>query len=511
MNTRYIFITNSAKSSVDEGILAASLANVLSSRGYVVNVAKYDNYLNGDAASFDANHHFECFTTHDGHEADYCLGHYERIAGIQTSKHNHITAGQVMQNVIHNERRGAYKGEIVSAEVHVTEELTRFITRLANNGNVDIVTIEVGGTMSHAMSHIMLCTIGKMQRDFSNNCICIDCSDGGNNLPAFEQFGIRTDITITNQAHDTSSPGHDQVSLEFDGNIYEAPLLIAQSKLDAMVLEKLALEPKGNSIDNDWKSFVAKTHNAQNTLTIAIVGNLAHNENAYISLREALKICGWHSNANVVLKHVPSNMLHSGNIEEHLHDADAIVAAPGIAANGIEGIVEALTWCRINDLPTLGIALGMQCMAIEMARNVLGLADANTTEVNANVTHNVVDLMHEQKQMAYMPESVRLGAYPCQLMTSSLAGKAYGSSTVQPRHRHRFEFNNRYRDLMQQAGVTFSGLLPSASLVEIIEMDNRKWYLGCSFQPELSCSAMEPDKLLTDFIHAAMRNKESRK
>lgn len=515
MNTQYIFITNSGKLPFGEGILAASLASTLLWRGYNVNIAKYDNYLNSDAASFDAYPHFECFTTDDGHEADFCLGHYERIAGIKTSKHNHITAGQIMQNVINNERRGAYRREKVTAAAHVTEEIERCVTRLANNGNIDIVIIEVGGTLHEAMSDIMLCTISKMQRDLGHSCLCIDCyADSDNHSLLFDNLGIRTDFTITcNSDVETLSQRCDAlslVSLEFNGNIYETPLSIANCRLDEMVLEKLTLKPVSNSNNDAWKSFVAKSHNAQNLLTIAIIGNLGNNEKAYVNLNEAVKICGWHNNTNVELKHVPSNKLHSGNIEELLHDADALIAAPGIAANGIEGYIEAIRWSRTNNKPTLGIALGMHCMVIDIARNVLGLADANTTEVNTNATHNVVDIMIEQKQMAYMPESIRLGAYPCQLTRSSLAGKAYGSSSVQERHRHRFEFNNQYRDLMQQSGVIFSGILPNAGLVEVIEMANNFWHIGCNFQPELTCSALLPNKLLTAFIIAAICNKEKR-
>ena len=274
--------------------------------------------------------------------------------------------------------------------------------------------------------------------------------------------------------------------------------------------EKLALKPLGNGENMQWECFAAKAQNAQKSITIAIVGNLNNNEKAYLNINEALKICGWHCNTNVVLKHIASNKVHSGNVEEMLFDADAIIAAPGIASKGIEGYIEALRWCRTNNIPTLGIALGMQCMAIELARNVLGLADANTTEVNANVTHNVVDLMLEQKQMAYMPESIRLGVYPCHLMHSSLAAKAYGGLSANERHRHRMEFNTKYRDLMLQAGVIFSGITPNAGLVDIIEVANNQWYLGCSFQPELSCTAFAPNKLLMSFIDAANYNKEQK-
>ena len=536
METRYIFVTGGVVSSLGKGIISSSIARLLLSRGFNVTIQKFDPYINIDPGTLNPYEHGECYVTVDGHEADLDLGHYERFTNIKTTRANNITTGRVYQSVIDKERRGDYLGKTVQIIPHITDEIKRDVKLLANTGKYDFVITEIGGTVGDIESTPFLEAVRQLKWELGNRCICVHLTyvpyikaakelktkPTQHSVKMLQQVGIQPDILVLRTEKEIPlamrrkvaqfcNVSVEAVTQSVDcPTIYEVPLMMHAQKLDNIILDKTATPYSGEPDLTKWNKFLDHMKKATHVVTIGLVGKYVELQDAYKSIDESLLQAATYHDHKLKIKYISSEKLNDGNVEEQLSSMDGVIVAPGFGVRGTEGKFVALKWCREHDMPTFGICLGMQCMVIEFARNVLGLAEANSTELDPNTPYNVIDLMEEQKSVTNMGGTMRLGAYACHLKPGTKVAEAYGKLDIEERHRHRFEFNDDYRKQFEAAGMECVGENPDTHLVEVVEMPSKKWYIGTQYHPEYSSTVLNPHPLFMNFIEAAIANKEEK-
>lgn len=534
METKYIFVTGGVVSSLGKGIISSSLARLLLSRGFRVTIQKFDPYINIDPGTLNPYEHGECYVTVDGHEADLDLGHYERFTNVNTTRANNITTGRIYQSVIDKERRGDYLGKTVQIVPHITDEIKRNVKLLGNTGKFDFVITEIGGTVGDIESLPFLESMRQLKWELGSNCICIHLTyvpfiqaakelktkPTQHSVKKLQEVGIQPDVLILRTEKDIPVSMRRKVALFCNvspdaviqsidvPSIYEVPMTMHAQHLDEIVLRKTNTPFEGEPNMTQWTSFLDKMKNAQEVVNIGLVGKYVELQDAYKSINESLFQAATYSNCKLNLKYIHSEKVNDGNVAEMLAGMDGILIAPGFGQRGIEGKFSAIKYCRENDIPTFGICLGMQCMVIEFARNVLGLKDANSTEMDPQAKENVIDLMEEQKSISNMGGTMRLGSYDCVLREGSKAAQAYGLTKISERHRHRFEFNDEYRSQFEAAGMACVGENPETHLVEVVEIPEKKWFIGTQYHPEYSSTVLEPNPIFISFIKAAIENHE---
>ena len=536
VDTKYIFVTGGVVSSLGKGIISSSLACLLKARGYRVTIQKFDPYINIDPGTLNPYEHGECYVTEDGHEADLDLGHYERFTNVRTSRANNVTTGRIYQSVIDKERRGDYLGKTVQIVPHITDEIKRNVKLLGNTGKYDFVITEIGGTVGDIESLPFLESVRQLRWELGQNSLCIHLTyvpyiraakelktkPTQHSVKNLQELGIQPDILVLRTEKDIPADMRRKIALfcnvapdsviqSIDVNsIYKVPLKMHEQHLDEIVLRKTGVTPEGEPHMAPWLDFVAKLDSATEPVDIALVGKYVELQDAYKSISESLFHAATYAGRKLNLVYVHSEKLTPENVAEKLAGMDGVIIAPGFGQRGIEGKFTALRWCRENDIPTFGICLGMQCMVIEFARNVLGLEDANSTEMDTKTPHNVIDLMEEQKSISNLGGTMRLGAYDCTLREGSRAAQAYGSTHISERHRHRFEFNNDYRERFEQAGMACVGENPATKLVEVVEIPGKRWFIGTQYHPEYSSTVLSPNPIFRSFIDAAIAYRDER-
>ncbi len=536
--TKYIFVTGGVASSLGKGIIAASLGKLLQARGFKVTNQKLDPYINIDPGTLNPYEHGECYVTVDGHEADLDLGHYERFLNVETHRSNNITTGRIYQNVINKERRGDYLGKTVQIIPHITDEIKRNIKLLGSKGDFDFVITEIGGTVGDIESLPYIESVRQLRWELGKNCVCIHLTyvpylaaakelktkPTQHSVKALQEEGVQPDILVLRTEHPIPLDMRKKVGLfcnvdpqavlqSMDApSIYRVPLNMQAEKLDEVVLTKVGYDltkvPEADM--RDWNAFLAKLEGATEEVNIALVGKYVQLQDAYKSIMESLSHAAAYNDRKLKLKTVLSDKLTAENVASQLEGMDGILIAPGFGQRGIEGKFEALRYARENKIPCLGICMGMQAMVIEFARNVLGFADANSTELDPHTPHNVVDMMEDQKTVLNMGGSMRLGAYQCELTPNTKAYEIYGCKSIRERHRHRFEFNNHYKADFEKAGMLCSGINRESDLVEIVEYPAHPWYIGVQFHPEYSSTVLKPHPLFISFVKAAIENRKQK-
>jgi len=529
--TKYIFVTGGVVSSLGKGILSSSLGKLLQARGYKVTIQKFDPYINIDPGTLNPYEHGECYVTCDGHEADLDLGHYERFLNVPTTRANNITTGRIYQNVISKERRGDYLGKTVQVVPHITDEIKRCIRLLGAKKQFDFIITEIGGTVGDIESLPFIESVRQMRWELGKNCFCIHLAyvpylaaakelktkPVQHSVKQLQELGVQPDALVLRTEHHLGSTIRKKVALFCNvaeeaviecidaPSIYEVPLAMQNEGLDKIVLTKFGL-PTDTPIDLEpWKNFLKKMHNATKEVKIALVGKYAELPDAYKSISESLHHAAAYNDRILKLELIHSQQVTDSNVAEKLKGFDGVVIAPGFGQRGIDGKFAALKFTRENDIPTFGICLGMQCMVIEFARNVLGYADANSTELDSSTGHNVIDMMEDQKNITDYGGTMRLGNYDCVLDKSSKAFLAYGKEKIQERHRHRFEFNDSYKAEFEKAGMKCVGTNPDTGLVEVIELPEKKWFIGTQFHPEYNSTVLNPNPLFVNFIKACIQ------
>lgn len=536
METKYIFVTGGVVSSLGKGIISASLACLLKARGFRVTIQKFDPYINIDPGTLNPYEHGECYVTDDGHEADLDLGHYERFTNVRTSRANNVTTGRIYQSVIDKERRGDYLGKTVQIIPHVTDEIKRNVKLLGKTGEYDYIITEIGGTVGDIESLPYLESVRQLRWELGDNSLCIHLTyvpflkaakelktkPTQHSVKQLQEVGIQPDILVLRTEKDIPvamrrkiaqfcNVAPDAVIQSIDcASIYEVPMRMHDQHLDEIVLRKTGVGVQGEPDMHLWQHFLDKMHAATEEVNIGLVGKYVELQDAYKSISEALFHAATYNDRRLNLKYIHSEKLNPANVDEQLAGMDGIIIAPGFGQRGIEGKFVALKWCREHDVPTFGICLGMQCMVIEFARNVLGLTDANSTEMDTKTPHNVIDLMEEQKSISNMGGTMRLGAYKCSLRHGSRVAEAYGQEEIMERHRHRFEFNDDYRDRFEQAGMMCVGENPETHLVEVVEIPEKRWFIGTQYHPEYRSTVLEPNPIFLSFVKAAIALSDER-
>ncbi len=529
-DTKYIFVTGGVISSLGKGIIAASLGKLLQARGYKVTIQKFDPYINIDPGTLNPYEHGECYVTVDGHEADLDLGHYERFLNVPTTRANNITTGRIYQSVISKERKGDYLGKTVQVVPHITDEIKRNIKLLGTKDKYDFVITEIGGTVGDIESLPFIESVRQLKWELGKSCICVHLTyvpyiaaakevktkPTQHSVKQLQELGIQPDVLVLRTERELKGDILRKVALFCNveegavvqsmdvPTIYEVPLVLQDQKMDETVLRKAGLEIGPKPEMGPWKNFLNKKYTATETVTIGLVGKYVELPDAYKSINESLLQAATYHHRKLDLQFIHSEKLNDENAKEMLGSLDAILVAPGFGQRGLEGKFSALRFARENDVPLLGICLGMQCMVIEFARNVLGFAEANSTEMNPTTPYKVIDIMEEQKTVTNMGGSMRLGAYDCELKAGSKALEAYGSTNIQERHRHRFEFNNEYKAQFEAAGMMCTGENPETNLVEVVEIPSLKWFVGVQFHPEYNSTVVNPNPLFMSFVQAAI-------
>lgn len=536
MDTKYIFVTGGVVSSLGKGIISSSLANLLIARGYRVTIQKFDPYINIDPGTLNPYEHGECYVTVDGHEADLDLGHYERFTNIRTTRANNVTTGRIYRNVIDKERRGDYLGKTVQIVPHITDEIKRNVKQLGKTGNFDFVITEIGGVVGDIESLPFLEAVRQLRWELGRNSLVIHLTyvpyiaaakelktkPTQHSVKKLQELGIQPDILVLRTERDITPEARRKIALFCNvapdaavqsidvPTIYQVPIKMHEQHLDDLVLRLTDTPAEGEPHMGPWLRFLDKLTHAEKPVTIGLVGKYVELQDAYKSINESLFQAATYDDRRLDLRFIHSEKLNDTNVDKLLTPLDGVIIAPGFGQRGIEGKFVALKWCREHDVPTFGICLGMQCMVIEFARNVLGLTEANSTEMDPTTTDNVIDLMEEQKSISNMGGTMRLGAYDCELSPDSIAAKAYGTTGVSERHRHRFEFNDDYRERFEQAGMKCVGENPATHLVEVVEIPGKRWFVGTQYHPEYSSTVLNPNPLFISFISAAIKYREEK-
>lgn len=530
-SVRYIFVTGGVTSSLGKGIISASLAKLLQARGYRVTIQKLDPYINVDPGTLNPYEHGECYVTNDGAETDLDLGHYERFLNVPTSKANNVTTGRIYQTVINREREGAYLGKTVQVIPHITDEIKRRIKLLGETGEYDIVITEIGGTVGDIESLPYIESVRQMIWELgSSNTVVIHLtllpylSTTGelktkptqHSVKMLLEYGIQPDVLVCRTEKPINNDLRRKIALFCNVNInaviesidastiYEVPLLMLKEQLDKVVLNKLKLPLKQEPDMAGWKDFLGKLKNPVYEVRIGLIGKYIELKDAYKSIAEAFIHAGVANECRVKLEWIHSEKLDKDNLRSMLGNLNAILVAPGFGERGIEGKIMAIRYARENKVPFLGICLGMQCAVVEFARNVLGLAEAHSAEMSPEGPDPVIDMMEEQKAVKLKGGTMRLGEYPCSVVKGSKAFQVYGKTRITERHRHRYEFNNKYQQAFEQAGMMASGTNPDTGLVEIVELKNHPWFIGVQFHPEYKSTVLNPHPLFVRFVKAAL-------
>jgi CTP synthase len=534
---KYIFVTGGVTSSLGKGIISSSLGMLLQARGFSVTIQKFDPYINIDPGTLNPYEHGECYVTDDGAETDLDLGHYERFLNEATSQANNITTGRIYNNVITKERKGEYLGKTVQVVPHITDEIKRNIFLLGDSGKYDFIITEIGGSVGDIESLPFVEAVRQVRWDLgSNNALVIHLTlipylsaakelktkPTQHSVKELLSYGIQPDILVCRTEHALSMEIRKKLALFCNVNlnsvieaidadtIYDVPMLMRKEKLDERVLAKLKITPKQEPDLEQWKVFLGKLKNPINEVTIGLVGKYVSLPDAYKSIAEAFIHAGAQNDCKVSLKWISSEDIHKDTVAGILGGLNAVLVAPGFGERGLEGKIEAIKYVRENKIPFLGICLGMQCAVVEFARHVLHLSDASTTELNPKTKHPVIDMMEEQKKITNKGGTMRLGSYACKIKKGSKAFHIYGDTTnIQERHRHRYEFNNKYLDQMEEAGLKAVGINPDTNLVEIVELKDHPWFVGVQYHPELKSTVLNPHPLFVKFVEAAMNNKKS--
>jgi CTP synthase len=525
--TRYIFVTGGVTSSLGKGILASSLAMLLQSRGYKVTIQKLDPYINVDPGTLNPYEHGECFVTEDGAETDLDLGHYERFLNKPTSQANNITTGRIYQSVISKERRGDYLGKTVQIIPHITDEIKRKIKILGSKGKYDIVITEIGGTVGDIESLPYIESVRQLKRELGTKVLVLHLTlvpylaatgelktkPTQHSVKLLLEAGIQPDILVLRTEHEIDYTIREKVSLFCNVDpeaviqsvnvptIYEVPLRMLSENLDTIVLKKLGLEINYNINLDAWNDFLKRLNNPVYKVNIGLIGKYVELHDAYKSIAESLIHAGAVNLCCVNIEWIHSECIESSNTKELLGKLDGIIVAPGFGHRGMNGKIHAASFARKNNIPYLGICLGMQAAVIEFARNVSGLKGADSTEMNPKTPFPVIDLMEHQKEITDYGGTMRLGAYECRIIEkNSKAYKAYNKITVFERHRHRYEFNDAFKEQFIKAGMIPSGINPETGLIEIVEIPGHKWFVGVQFHPEYRSTVLNPHPLFIDFI-----------
>lgn len=537
METKYIFITGGVASSLGKGIISASLGKLLQARGYEITIQKFDPYINIDPGTLNPYEHGECYVTVDGMETDLDLGHYERFTGIETTRNNSVTTGRIYLSVIERERRGDYLGKTIQVVPHITNEIKRRIKLNATRQHFDFVITEIGGTIGDIESQPFLEAIRQLRWELGQNALNIHLTyvpylaaagelktkPTQTSVKQLQGLGIQPEVLVLRTEHELSDDLKQKVAhfCNVDPqaviqsqdlpSIYEVPVNMQHQGLDAIVLKKMGVEPGPTPSLGPWRNFLELRKKSTEIIDIALVGKYDL-QDAYKSILESLAHAGTYNYRKVKTHFINSEHLTHQNVADQLKDMAGVVICPGFGTRGIEGKIIAAEYTRSHDIPTFGICLGMQMMVIEFARNVLGYQDANSTEFSTELStitqHPVIDLMEEQKDITQMGGTMRLGAYDCELVQGSHVWEAYGKETlIRERHRHRYEFNNNYQSEYESAGMKCVGINPDASLVEIVEIPEKKWYIGTQFHPEYSSTVLHPHPLFMSFIKACIDSK----
>ena len=527
--TKYIFVTGGVASSLGKGIIAASIGKLLQARGYNITIQKFDPYINVDPGTLNPYEHGECYVTDDGQETDLDLGHYERFTGIHTTRNNNVTTGRIYQSVIEKERRGDYLGKTIQVIPHITDEIKRDMLYLGNRYHYDFVITEIGGTVGDIESQPYLEAIRQLKWELGRSAVCVHLTyvpylkaagelktkPTQHSVKELLSIGIQPDILVLRTEHDLSASLKKKVanfcnvapeavvqSLDMP-TIYEVPLRMQEQGLDATILRKLDM-PVGDTPGlGPWRSFLDRRHKAKDVVNIGLVGKYDL-QDAYKSILEALSQAGTYNDYKVKTHFINSEKLTEENVAELLDPMAGIVICPGFGQRGTEGKILAARYGREHNKPTFGICLGMQMMVVEFARDVLGYADANSSELDSKTTHNVIDIMEEQKSIKNLGGTMRLGGYECTLKEGSRVHAIYGQDTIRERHRHRYEFNDDYREEYEKHGMRCVGENPDCGLVEIVEIPELTWYIGTQFHPEYSSTVLKPHPLFVDFVRAAI-------
>ena len=533
--TKYIFVTGGVTSSLGKGIIAASLAKLLQARGYRTTIQKFDPYINVDPGTLNPYEHGECYVTDDGAETDLDLGHYERFLNVPTSQANNVTTGRVYLSVIEKERRGEFLGKTVQVVPHITNEIKERMQLLGNSGEFDIVITEIGGTVGDIESLPYIESVRQLVWELGeNNGIVIHLTlvpylaaagelktkPTQHSVKTLMESGIKADILVCRTEHELSEELRNKLALfcnvkreaviqSIDAStIYEVPILMLEEGLDVVALSKLAL-PKKNTPDlKNWNLFLQHLKNPKHVVNIGLIGKYVELQDSYKSILEAFIHAGAYNETKINVVSVHSEHLDPANVAEKLRDLDGIVVAPGFGERGIEGKIEAVRYARENKIPFFGICLGMQMAVIEYSRNVLGLKDANSTEMNEGTSNAVIDLMEEQKSITDKGGTMRLGAWKCDIKENTLANKVYGKSTITERHRHRYEYNSDYAEALEKAGLKSSGINPETGLVEIIEIEDHPFFIGVQYHPEYKSTVASPHPLFVSFVAATVKAKK---
>jgi CTP synthase len=528
--SKYIFVTGGVTSSLGKGIIAASLAKLLQARGLKVTIQKFDPYINVDPGTLNPYEHGECYVTEDGAETDLDLGHYERFLNIYTSQANNVTTGRIYQTVINKERSGDYLGKTVQVVPHITDEIKRRMLLLGKEGKYDIVITEIGGTVGDIESLPFIEAVRQLQWELPDeDCLVVHLTlipylraakelktkPTQHSVKMLSQEGVHPDIIVCRTEKPLNFELRRKIALFCNvkteavieaadaPTIYEVPLLMMREKLDLICLKKLDLAVSKEPELNRWKEFLDKLKYPRTSVTIGLIGKYVELQDAYKSILEAFVHAGAVNECRVNVVNVHSEHITNENAHEKLGHLDGLLVAPGFGLRGIEGKIVAIQYARQTGLPFFGICLGMQMAVIEYARNVLGLPNAHSTEMDVNTPDPVIDMMEEQKKITKMGGTMRLGAYPCELVEGSLAHRIYGSLKITERHRHRWEFNSAYTQAFENAGMALSGRNPESSLVEIIELPSHPFFIGVQYHPELKSTVENPAPLFVHFVAAA--------
>ncbi|GAB5564413.1 MAG: CTP synthase [Winogradskyella sp.] len=535
-NPKYIFVTGGVSSSLGKGIIAASLAKLLQAQGYRTTIQKLDPYINIDPGTLNPYEHGECYVTDDGAETDLDLGHYERFLNVPTSQANNVTTGRIYQSVIDKERRGEFLGKTVQVIPHITDEIKHRIQILGNSGDYDIVITEIGGTVGDIESLPYVEAVRQLQWDLGeNNALVIHLtlvpylSAAGelktkptqHSVKTLMESGVHADILVCRTEHELSeglkeklarfcNVKKEAVIQSIDAStIYDVPNLMLEEGLDKVVLEKLKLDSSQPNLER-WNEFLTRHKNPKNTVTIGLIGKYVELQDSYKSILEAFIHAGAENEVKVKVEPIHSEFLNEDNIEFKLGHLDGVLVAPGFGERGVEGKIDAVRFVREHNIPFLGICLGMQMAVIEYSRNVLGLQDANSTEMDGSTSNPVINLMESQKDVVNKGGTMRLGAWDCDISENSIAHKVYGATQIKERHRHRFEFNNDYKAQIESSGMKATGLNPDTGLVEIVEIPSHNWFVGVQYHPEYKSTVANPHPLFVSFVAASLKHQKKK-
>ena len=535
--SKFIFVTGGVSSSLGKGIISASLAKLLQARGFSVTIQKFDPYINVDPGTLNPYEHGECYVTEDGAETDLDLGHYERFLNVKTSQANNVTTGKVYQTVIEKERKGDFLGKTVQVIPHITNEIKRRIRLLEKKGSFDVIITEIGGTVGDIESLPYIESVRQLRWELGkNNSLVIHLTlvpylsaakelktkPTQHSVKTLMESGITADILVCRTEHEISDDIKNKLALfcnvEVDSviqsidasTIYEVPLLMKNEKLDQVVLKKLDLKISNGTNLEKWSSFVDRLKFPKNKIKIGLIGKYVELQDSYKSILESLIHAGSENETHVEVVSIHSEYIDEKQIKNEICKLDGVLVAPGFGSRGIEGKIEAIKCAREENIPFFGICLGMQMAVIEFSRNILGLKDANSTEMDENTPHPVIALMENQKNITKKGGTMRLGSWECKIESNSKVSEIYKSEIISERHRHRWELNDNYRDELNKKGLKSCGTNPETGLVEIIELSSNDWFIGVQFHPEYKSTVECPHPLFVSFVKACLNYKKSK-